>query len=321
MKAAELEAGEVVVGTDSVGTCNVDAGKRRYSLHLPRTGSNESLVVMLHGCVQPARDFAVATKMNGAAAARGWPTLWPEQRASANLMRCWNWFRAKHQSRDQGEPAILGAMIAEVCERYGIAPGCVLLAGASAGAAMASILAVTYPELIAAVAIHSGAPFGAATNVFGGLSLMKKGDSDPVALGALAHRAMGPRARPIPAMVLHGGQDRKVHPQNGTRAAQQWAVTNLLALGQTVQARVVPQPASETVHHEDGRYDAVIVRYQDDAGRTLAEEWRVPKLGHAWSGGSPEATYTDPRGPDATAAVIDFFSHATDQFSSSSSRV
>lgn len=316
MKAAESEMGEVVVGT-----CSVDAGKRSYSLHLPRNGSYEHLVVMLHGCVQPARDFAVATNMNGAAAARGWPSLWPEQPARANLMRCWNWFAAKHQSRDGGEAAILGAMIAEVCERYGIAQGRVLLAGASAGAAMASIIAVTYPELIGALAIHSGAPFGAATNVFAGLSLMKKGHSDPVALGALAHRAMGERAKPIPAMVLHGGQDRAVHPHNGTRAAQQWAVTNLLALGQMDRASMVPQPASETAHHEDGRYDAVVVRYQDDAGRTLAEEWRIPKLGHAWSGGSPEATYTDPRGPDATAAMIDFFSHSTEQFSSSVSRV
>lgn len=310
MKAAESETGEVVVGT-----CSVDAGKRSYSLHLPRTGSYEYLVVMLHGCIQPAREFAVATNMNGVAAARGWPTLWPEQRASANLMRCWNWFVARHQSRDGGEAAILGAMIAEVCDHYGIAPGCVLLGGASAGAAMASIIAATYPELIGAVAIHSGAPFGAATNVFAARTLMKRGESDPVTLGALAYRAMGKRAKPIPAMVLHGGQDRAAHPRNGTRAAQQWAVTNLLALGQIDRAGKVPQPASEIAHHEDGRYDAVVVRYQDDDGRTLAEEWRVPKLGHAWSGGSAEATYTDPRGPDATAAMIDFFSHATTQFS------
>lgn len=314
MKAGELETGEVVAGT-----CNVKAGKRSYWLHLPRNRPYEHLLVMLHGCLQPAGDFAVATGMNSAAATRGWPTLWPEQPASANAMRCWNWFRAKDQRRDGGEAAILGAMIADVCERYGIAPGRVLIAGVSAGAAMASIVAVTYPELIGAVAILSGAPFGAATNVFGALSLMKNGQSDPVALGARAHRVMGARARPIPAMVLHGGQDASVHPHNGMSAAQQWAVTNLLALGQIDRASRLPQPASETAHHEDGRHDAVVVRYQDDDGHTLVEEWRVPKLGHAWSGGSPEATYTDPQGPDATAAVIDFFSHATEQFSSNTS--
>jgi poly(hydroxyalkanoate) depolymerase family esterase len=306
VKPTELETGEVIAGA-----CNVKAGKRNYSLHLPRTASYEYLVVMLHGCIQPAREFAVATNMNAAAAAHGWPTLWPEQSVTANLSRCWNWFVPKHQSRDGGEAAILGAMIAEICERYGIAQGRVLLAGVSAGAAMASIIAVTYPELIAALAILSGAPFGAATNLFEAMAVMKKGDSDPVALGVLAHRVMGERAKPIPVMVLHGGQDKTVHPDNGTRAAQQWVVTNLLALGQMDRAGTVPQPASETVHHEAGRYDAVVVRYQDDAGRALAEEWRVPELGHAWSGGSPETTYTDPRGPDATAAVIDFFSRAT----------
>lgn len=308
MKVAEPETGEVIVGT-----CKIKAGERSYSLHLPRTGSYEHLVVMLHGCVQPAREFAVATNMNAAAAAHGWPTLWPEQPARANLMRCWNWFVPKHQRRDGGEAAILGTMIAEVCERYGIGPGRVLLAGVSAGAAMASIVAVTYPELVGALAILSGAPFGAATNLIGAMSLMKKGDSDPVAMGALAHRAMGERARPIPVMVLHGGQDKTVHPHNGTRAAQQWAVTNLLARGQMDRASRVPQPGSETVHHEDGRHDAVVLRYEDDSGRALAEEWRVPKLGHAWSGGSSEATYSDPGGPDATAAVIEFFSHATEQ--------
>lgn len=301
-----METGEVIAGT-----CNVNAGKRNYSLHLPRAASYEHLVVMLHGCIQPAREFAAATNMNAAAAARGWPTLWPEQPVTANLSRCWNWFVPKHQSREGGEAAILGAMIAEVCKRYGIAQGRALLAGVSAGGAMASIIAATYPELIAALAILSGAPFGSATNLLEAMSVMKKGDSDPVALGALAHRVMGERAKPIPVMVLHGGQDKTVHPDNGTRAAQQWVVTNLLALGQMDRAGTVPQPASETVHHEAGRYDAVVVRYQDDAGRTLAEEWRVPELGHAWSGGSSETTYTDPRGPNATAAVIDFFSSST----------
>jgi poly(hydroxyalkanoate) depolymerase family esterase len=308
-KTAAPETGQVIVGT-----CTTDAGERSYSLHVPRSGSCEHLVVMLHGCLQPARDFAVATNMNGAAAARGWATLWPEQPTSANPMGCWNWFVPKHQSRDGGEAAILGAMIVEVCERQGIAPGHVMLAGISAGAAMASILAVTYPELISVLAMHSGTPFGAATDVIGGLTLMKTGDSDPVALGALAHRTMGSRARPIPAMVLQGGADKAVNPGNGTRAAQQWAVTNLLALGFVDQASRVPQPASETVHRESGRYDATVVRYQDDAGHTLAEEWRIPGLGHAWSGGSSEVSYTDPHGPDATAAMIDFFTQATGQF-------
>jgi poly(hydroxyalkanoate) depolymerase family esterase len=230
--------------------------------------------------------------MNAAASARGWTVLWPEQSLAAHELRCWNWFRSEHQRRDEGEPAMLASLIREQrAER-------VFLAGISAGAAMTAILAVTYPELFDAVAMHSGVAYGAARNVAEGLAVMRSGALDVSALAKLAHETMGPRAKPMPALVLHGGKDAALNPRNGTNLARQFALANAIVLGKDT-----PQTA-ERLHREDGRYDAHVVTYEG----VEVEEWRIPRLGHAWSGGDPAATYTDPNGPDATAAVVEFFS-------------
>lgn len=264
---------------------------RAFSLHLPETRPAGTLVVMLHGCVQPPAEFAVATRMNAAAGARGWAVLWPEQSPKAHDLRCWNWYLPEHQSRGAGEPGILADMIRNVCAEHGFER--VVMAGISAGAAMAAILAANYPEVFTAVALHSGAPFGVASNINSALELMRSANADPLIIGRHVREAMGEHARAMPVLVLHGGKDAALNPANGTLLAQQWAVA---------QTGAMP-PTHERLHREEGRYDATIVTYEN----TLVEEWRIEPLGHAWSGGAAEATYTDPKGPDATAAVVEFF--------------
>ena len=266
---------------------------RAWTLHVPESPSG-TLVAMLHGCVQPAAELAVGTRMNEAAAARGWSVLWPQQAAHANEMRCWNWYLPEHQKRGSGEPEMLATIIRERgYER-------VFLCGISAGAAMAATLAANYPELFSAQALHSGLPFGVASTALEGLAVMRSGEGDPDALGALVHRTMGDRARVMPTFVVHGGRDQALHPRNGTNLARQWAVANGLVLGRTAEP-------VETTHSEEGRYDATAVTY----GGVAVEEWRIEPLMHAWSGGSAAATYTDPQGPDATAAILEFFARAT----------
>jgi poly(hydroxyalkanoate) depolymerase family esterase len=297
------------------GTCSVPQGSRNYTLHLPKTRRNDFLVVMLHGCTQRAGELALATRMNERAAERGWPVLWPEQTMRANLMRCWNWFATRNQKRDGAEPVILSAMVRQVCGELAIPEGNVLLAGVSAGAGMAGVLAATHPEQIAALAMHSGVPYAAAQGVIGGFTLMKKGISDPVESGRRVFEAMAERAHVIPAFVIHGGKDPSVNPINGTRLAQQWAIANLLALGETDRLDGSIEPARQAVLAEPGRLEAVVANYEAAQGRLIAREWRVPALGHAWSGGSSAARFTDERGPDATNAILDFFGECATEVS------
>ena len=271
--------------------------RRAYSLHIPEQSLTGDLVVMLHGCVQPATQFAVATRMNDAAGGKGWAVLWPEQSQAANELRCWNWYLAENHSRDRGEPAMLANLIRKVCETYAFER--VFVAGISAGAAMGAILGATYPDLVSVLALHSGVPFAAATSIATALGVMRDAGGDAKALGKQVHETMGEHARVMPALVLHGEQDAALNAKNGTNLARQWAIANRLAAGQSAD---LPETV-ETLHQEDGRYDATVVTYESVA----VEEWRVAPLGHAWSGGAAEATYTDPKGPDATAAILDFF--------------
>ncbi len=51
----------------------------------------------------------------------------------------------------------------------------------------------------------------------------------------------------------------------------------------------------------------VRTRYADRTGRVVVEDWRIRGSGHAWSGGRSEGSYTDPEGPDASRAMLEFF--------------
>lgn len=241
--------------------------------NVPARGDDRSLVVMLHGCTQTADDFARGTRMNEFATRRGFIVLYPEQPTTANAQRCWNWYLPEHATRDHGEVALLAALIDSVAFAEGVSEQHVSLVGMSAGAAMAANLGVAYPERYAALAMHSGIPSLFATNMMGALRAMRQGDGDGDTLGVAAFNAMGKRARPMPVILLHGGDDTVVSPNNVRTSARQWTVINAHA----------------------------------GAASTPVESHVFDGVGHAWSGGSSEGTYTAPGGPDATAMIIAFF--------------
>jgi len=202
------EPGEFVSGSSGSGTAGRD-----FKLYIP-PGAGERrlpLVVMLHGCTQDPDDFARGTGMNDAALARGFYVLYPAQSCRANPQRCWNWFKHNHQQRGSGEPAIVAQMTREVMARHPIDPQRVYVAGLSAGGAMAAILGSAYPDLYAAVGVHSGLAAGAATNL-------------PAALGAMRGGAPAPTepAHGVPTIVFHGDADSTVQthqlPGGSTRA-------------------------------------------------------------------------------------------------------
>ncbi len=259
------------------------AGTRDYKLYIPpaSTGQALPLVVMLHGCTQNPDDFAAGTGMNEAALKRGFYVLYPAQTQRANSSRCWNWFKHNHQKRGRGEPALLAGMTRDVMKRYNIDPQRVYVAGLSAGGAMAAILGDAYPDVFAAVGVHSGLPTGSATNVQGALSVMQTGAA------ARARTMVSP-----PTIVFHGDQDATVNPANGE---------------QVVAASAgVAKPEMKRARSNNGR-DYTQRIYKQDDGRVVSEHWAVHGAGHAWSGGSARGSYTDAKGPDASEEMLRFF--------------
>lgn len=259
------------------------AGARDYKLFLP-PGAGEQprpLVLMLHGCTQTPDDFAAGTRMNEAAAAQGVVVLYPAQSVQMNPQRCWNWFKRQHQQRDRGEPALLAALVRQVVADQRIDPSRVYVAGLSAGGAMAAVLGQAYPDLFAAVGVHSGLASGAAGDL-------------PSALAAMQSGAPAPRAsRPMPTIVFHGDRDATVNPANG---AQVFAAAT--PPGATAHTERIARPGARAHTRQQQR---------DAHGRVVAEHWLVHGAAHAWSGGSSAGSYTDPQGPDATREMLRFF--------------
>jgi poly(hydroxyalkanoate) depolymerase family esterase len=258
--------------------------QREYKLYVPPQAGERPLplLLMLHGCTQDPDDFAAGTRMNEAARAQGCFVLYPAQSQQANPQRCWNWFKHSHQQRGRGEPALLAAMTRDMIARHDIDPARVYVAGLSAGGAMAAILGETYPDVYAAVGVHSGLAPGAARDLPSALAAMRTGAS-----------AAKPRPGP-PTIVFHGDADSTVHPANGEHVVQG-------RVGQTdTQAEVDRQRAP------GGRGYTRRV-HRSAQGAVLAEHWVVHGSGHAWSGGSRDGSYTDPGGPDASAQMLRFF--------------
>jgi poly(hydroxyalkanoate) depolymerase family esterase len=269
------------------------AGTRTYRLYVPTGGTDGSLplIVMLHGGTQDAATFAAATAMNDLAEREKFLVAYPEQARSANAGRYWNWFVPGHQRRNVGEPSLIAGITGQVTGCYGADAARVYVAGFSAGGAMAAVMAAVYPDLYAAVGVHSGLAYAAASDVASAFAAMKHGPP----------RLARPPARPLPLIVFHGDQDATVAPANAAGLIHH----ALAAAGPDWQRETLPTAA--TGGQVPGGHAYTRTRYQNPAGAVLAERWTIHQSGHAWSGGIPHGSYTDPRGPNASAELIRFF--------------
>ncbi|MBK0393810.1 alpha/beta hydrolase family esterase [Ramlibacter algicola] len=256
---------------------------RDYKLYIPPDAAHQPrpLVLMLHGCTQDPDDFARGTRMNELAREEGAFVLYPAQAQRANAQRCWNWFKHSHQARGRGEVQLLADMVRDVIASHAIDASRVYVAGLSAGGAMAANLVAAFPELFAAVGVHSGLPAGAAQDLQSGLAAMKQGPRNAGTVLA------------VPAIVFHGDADNVVHPANGDAVIKAASGSDALVATETGTTK--------------GRRFTRRLHADRDGGRVRAEHWVVHGAGHAWSGGSARGSYADAIGPDASAEMLRFF--------------
>jgi poly(hydroxyalkanoate) depolymerase family esterase len=269
------------------GAVSNAAGSRTYKLFVPSRAQGQPLplVVMLHGCTQSPDDFAAGTRMNFLAEEQNCFVVYPEQPSGANKAKCWNWFRTGDQRRGGGEPSLIAGITRQIMRDHAIDPKRVYVAGLSAGGAAAAIMGATYVDLYAAVGIHSGLACGAASDLPSAFVAMRQGNG-PEAIGKVGS--------PVPTIVFHGDRDTTVHPNNGDRIVEQSAKA-ARAKAKVIDGRVPRGHA----------YTRTMLT--DEGGRAISEHWNVHGAGHAWSGGSPAGSYTDPRGPDASREMLRFF--------------
>ncbi len=261
------------------------AGTRSYKLYVPSSYSGQPmpLVVMLHGCTQDPDDFATGTQMNALAEELHCLVVYPAQSQQANSSRCWNWFNAVDQKRGQGEPSIIAGITETVIREHAVDRSQVYVAGLSAGGAMATIMGTLYPDLYAAVGVHSGLPFASAQDLPSALAAMK---------GNFGRST--PPGKSIPIIVFHGDKDTTVHPANGDEIIKQ----GVHQVGKEVKVEPGRVP--------DGHAYTRTVHHRAD-GAPHAEHWKIHGAGHAWSGGSARGSYTDGKGPDASREMMRFF--------------
>lgn len=263
------------------------AGARRYNLYRPPAvafGERLPLLVMLHGCRQDAGEFAASTRMNRIAARERFLVLYPEQDRRANPQGCWNWYDTR-SGQAHGEAATLIAAIDQVCLLYFAAADSVAVAGLSAGASMAALLATRYPARFKAVAMHSGVAPGMASSSLSALSAMRGRRSASVAAATAA-------AWPT-LMVIQGGADSIVAASNGEAAVKLWA-------------QAAGALAGKTRHVQRGSRHPMAVTDFKVAGRTVATLCQIERLAHGWSGGDGRYAYSDANGPDASRLIWAF---------------
>lgn len=280
------------------------ARRMQYWLYLPASAAANPrpLVVMLHGCQQTAPDFALSTRMNQLAERKGFAVLYPQQSAAADRHRCWHWYKRSTQ-QGEGDIALLAGMISQVQAKHRLDKSRTYAAGLSAGAGLATILALRHPELIAAVGLHSAPVFGTSDSPLSAFRAMQQGSGRNYRETAQSFASALPQFPGMPAILIHGARDPVVRHINATQLTAQFAIINAPAISR-------PEPVSRSYA---GRTSGRSPRhaYQTEtyyAGqKPLLVRCEINSLGHAWSGGDGSLAFTVPEGPDATLMMWTFF--------------
>lgn len=285
---------------------------REYLVYVPRGWSRwrrSPLLVLCHGCRQTPESFAEGTRIAAWADAQRTLVLLPRQKEGANAWRCWNWFDSRTVD-GHGEAAIVAAQIEAVAARYRADPQRIVVAGMSAGGALAAVIGLRHPDRVRAVVVHSGLACGAAASAMSALAVMKRGPETDVEALAQAARSEAPRRMlPVPLLVIHGEQDGVVAPRNAVALVRQYLELNGRAIDAVGTSSAALPPADATTRESlpDGR--EVTTRDWRVEGRLVVRFVSIGGLDHAWSGGDAALPFNDARPPDALA-LIDAFASA-----------
>jgi poly(hydroxyalkanoate) depolymerase family esterase len=293
------------------GTFPSGAGPYPYKLYIPHTysrGTPTPLLVALHGCTQDPDNFAAGTRFNELADAYNFLILYPQQTNAHQPRKCWSWYDPAHQVRGRGEPAVIVGMVDYVKSQYTIDTDRIFVTGMSAGGAMAVIVGVCYPDYFAAVGVHSGLEYNAASDLISAQQAMINGGPDPAIQAKLAYQSAGQAARVLPAIVFQGNNDYTVYPINGDQVMQQFVRMAYYVDGDSGDSSIGTRPGSIQKVRVPNLYSYTISNYVYK-GQVLWQKYTIDTLGHAWSGGSTAApaTFTDPGGPDASRIMWNFF--------------
>lgn len=274
-----------------------------YWLYLPKNVTEQAarngvpLLVMLHGCNQTATQFAQGTRMNHWAEQMGYAVLYPQQLVSTHAHRCWKWYDRATQEGGGDVPMIVG-IVNKVMTDYAIDRSRIYIAGISAGAGMANIVALNHPRLFAAVGMHSGPVFGAGHNTLGALGVMQHGAGMRADLAVREVLARQPHFPGMPAILIQGEGDSVVRPINQSQLARQ----SLLLNGLEGVAKVTHKPQGRGGSRNAHRlHDFYVGR------KLLLRVAQIEQLEHAWSGGDASLAYNAKAGPDASRMMLDFF--------------
>ncbi|MBA2710948.1 MAG: PHB depolymerase family esterase [Tatlockia sp.] len=297
----ETEVEEISGGLFLTKSYTNQAGTRNYKVYIPSSYNGEAIpvIVMLHGCTQNPDDFAKGTRMNAIAEEMKCLVVYPAQSQSANSTKCWNWFKAINQQRDRGEPSIIAGITDQVISDYKLDRKRVYVAGLSSGGAMAIIMGRTYPDLYAAVGIHSGLPFGCAQDLPSAYAAMR--GAQPKVRRKFQTSDADSQRRSLPIIVFHGDSDSTVHFSNAEQLINQ-NVSSAQARADRKDPHIIVKKGKVPNGHAFTQ-----TLHQDENGRTVAEHWVIHGAGHAWAGGSKRGSYTDAQGPDASKEMMRFF--------------
>ena len=242
---------------------------RAYKLYVPSSydGQPMPLIVMLHGCKQGPDDFARGTGMNELAESHGFLVAYPAQTPRANGANCWNWFETAEQSRGGEEASLIAGIVREIRETHRIDERRVFVAGLSAGAAMAVILGATYPDVFAAVGVHSGLPIGSARDLPSAFAAMRGSSAGP--LNAPSPRRNPASSQGVPTIIFHGDSDVTVHASNGAEVAEQ-AMSAYASSGEPLREQALPRGSAR------GR-EFTTTRYLDSSGNAVEIDRKPPR--------------------------------------------